>query len=114
MIRPSPRGVSALAALTWLLCVAPAEAQVTTADVVGRVTDSSGGALPGATVTITNPATGDTRTLVTSESGDYTFNLLPIGKYALTVELQGFAPFAGTLQLSAGDRRRMDPQLVVG
>ena len=113
MNRVSRREVHALATLGWLLCVPPAEAQVTSADVVGRVTDTSGGTLPGATVTITNPATGDTRTLVTSETGDYVFNLLPIGEYALKVELEGFAPFAGTLHLSAGDRQRLDAQLAL-
>ena len=67
----------AVLATVWLVgaVAGPAHAQVTTADVVGRVTDTSGGALPGATVTITNPATGDTRTQVTSETGDYTFGL---------------------------------------
>src|SRR6476660_2858243 len=76
-------------------------AQVTTADVVGHVTDSSGAALPGATVMIENPATGDVRTLVTDETGDYVFNLLPIGRYTLKVQLDGFSPSLAALQLSA-------------
>lgn len=102
-----------LAALGWLLS-APAAAQVTTADVVGRVTDTSGGALPGATVSITNPATGDSRTQVTGDTGDYTFALLPIGRYTIKVELQGFQAFTQNLQLSAGDRTRVNAQLAVG
>lgn len=107
-------GLAVLAALGWLTVIGTAQAQVTTADVVGRVTDTSGGALPGATVTITNPATGSTRTQVTSETGDYTFSLLPIGRYDIKVELQGFGTFNGTVQVSAGDRARVDTQLAVG
>ncbi len=107
-------GLVVLAVAGVMAAIEPARAQVTTADVVGRVTDTSGGALPGATVTITNPATGDTRTLVTSDTGDYTAGLLPIGRYAVKVELAGFGTFASTIQLSAGDRTRVNAQLAVG
>lgn len=103
-----------LAAIGWLAVMGAAHAQITTADVVGRVTDTSGGALPGATVTLANPATGDTRTQVTSETGDYTFGLVPIGRYTVKVELAGFGSFAGAIQLSAGDRTRVNAQLAVG
>lgn len=107
-------GLAVVAIVGVLAAIEPARAQVTTADVVGRVTDTSGGALPGAAVTITNPATGDTRTQVTTDTGDYTFSLLPIGRYTITVELQGFTPFTGAVQLSAGDRQRVNSQLAVG
>ena len=56
-------------------------AQVTTADLVGRVADTCGAVLPGVTITITHTGTGATRTQTTSDSGDYAFNLLPIGTY---------------------------------
>ena len=102
-----------LAALC-LLVPALAFAQATTADIVGRVTDSSGAVLPGATVTITNEGTGDVRTATTTESGDYVFNLLPIGTYALKVELQGFGVQNARLVLSTGDRARFDARLAVG
>jgi outer membrane receptor protein involved in Fe transport len=103
-----------LVVFAWLAIAAAAHAQVTTADVVGRVTDSSGGALPGATVTITNPATGDTRSQVTGETGDYSFSLVPIGRYTIVIELPGFTPFNAAMQLSAGDRQRVNAQLGVG
>jgi hypothetical protein len=57
----------------------PALASAQTADIVGRVTDNSGGVLPGATVTVENIGTKDIRTAVTSNTGDYVFTLLPIG-----------------------------------
>src|SRR5947199_5120051 len=77
--------VALLFALT--VCVA---AQVTTADVVGRVTDSSGAVLPGVTVVIENLGTGAARSAVSSDTGDYVFNLLPAGRYSVRFELPGF------------------------
>ena len=111
-----------MSAVRWSTCLvacclilhASAFAQVTTADVVGRVTDGSGAVLPGATVTIQNEGTHDVRTVPTSDSGDYVFNLLPIGTYTITVELQGFATRTARMALSAGDRARFDTRLQLG
>jgi hypothetical protein len=61
----------ALLGAMCLFLATAALAQVTTADILGRVTDSSGAVLPGASVTIVNTATRDTRTLVSNETGDY-------------------------------------------
>jgi outer membrane receptor protein involved in Fe transport len=99
---------------TLLLAAASARAQVTTADIVGRVTDSTGAVLPGVTVTIENLATHDVRTTPTNETGDYIFNLLPIGAYSVKVELPGFTTQSTRLALSAGDRVRFDAKLQVG
>src|SRR5262245_60587710 len=60
--------------LAFSICAA---AQVTTADVVGRVTDSSGAVLPGVMIVIENLGTGATRSAVSSDTGDYVLNLLP-------------------------------------
>ncbi|HEV3058310.1 MAG TPA: carboxypeptidase regulatory-like domain-containing protein [Vicinamibacterales bacterium] len=97
-----------------LVLPAAAAAQVTSADLVGRVTDTSGAVLPGATVTIEHQGTHDIRTVPTSETGDYVFNLLPIGPYAVKVELQGFSTQATRVTLSAGDRVRFDAKMQVG
>src|SRR3979409_2378566 len=99
----------------WCVCLIPiclalapsAAAQVTTGDIVGRVTDASGGVLPGATVTIENVGTHDIRTAPTNESGDYVFNLLPIGAYTVKIELSGFGSKNSRVTLSAGDRTRI-------
>ena len=97
-----------------LIAPAFAVAQVTTADIVGRVTDATGAVLPGATVTIENVATHDVRTAPSNETGDYLFNLLPIGSYTVKVELQGFTSQNTRVTLSAGDRVRVDARLQVG
>jgi hypothetical protein len=62
-----------------------------TATFNGRVTDSSGAVIPGATVTATNKATGLTRPTTTNEDGLYSVPALPAGTYDLKVELSGFA-----------------------
>jgi hypothetical protein len=93
---------------------AAVHAQVTTADIVGRVTDTTGGVLPGATVTIEHLGTHDVRTTPTNATGDYLFNLLPIGAYSVKVELQGFITQSTRLTVSTGDRVRFDAKLQVG
>jgi outer membrane receptor protein involved in Fe transport len=68
----------------------PVAAQSTTGSFQGTITDPSSAALPGATIVITNTATGLTRTTVTNQSGFYDASLLPPGTYNLTAELTGF------------------------
>src|SRR5919198_2642224 len=89
-------------------------AQVTTADLIGRVTDTSGAVLPGVTVTATHTGTSATRTQTTSDTGDYAFNLLPIGPYEIKLELQGFKTQVSQTSLSAGQRARFDGRLELG
>jgi Carboxypeptidase regulatory-like domain len=85
-----------------------------TGDIVGRVSDASGGVLPGVTVTATSRATNIGRTTVTSETGDYAFTLLPIGIYDVRTELSGFTSRTANVMLSTGDRARVDIKLEVG
>ena len=58
----------------------------------GIVYDGTGAAVPGATVTLTNDATGFTRTVSTNAAGAYNFAQLPTGTYDMLAELSGFAP----------------------
>ena len=61
-------------------------AQTFRGTILGSVTDSSGAAVPGATVTIRNVDTGLVRTVTTSEDGSYSAPELPIGTYSVSVE----------------------------
>jgi hypothetical protein len=70
--------------------------QGTTSRITGTVTDTSGAALPGATVTLKNEGTQVTFTTVTNEAGIYAFEAVQVGRYTLTVELQGFKRFVTT------------------
>ena len=81
--------------LIVLVAASTAWAQAT-AQLSGRVTDTSGGVLPGVTVTVTQTDTGFTRTTVTDESGGYVLPNLPLGPYRLEAMLAGFRTFAQT------------------
>ena len=70
------------------LAVAPAAAQGTSS-ISGTVADSTGGVIPGATVTVTGEA-GVTLTAVTNSQGVFTVPAIPAGTYKVTVALQGF------------------------
>ena len=68
----------------------PAAAQESRGSIAGLVVDSSGGALPGVTVTIRNNGTNATVVQTTNDAGQYTAVLLLPGTYTVTVELSGF------------------------
>lgn len=99
---------------TYFLATAMGNAQVTTADIVGTVTDSSGAAVVTGTATATNSATGVTQKVALSNSGDFTFTLLQVGTYKVTVQSPSFKSYATEVTLAAGDRARINAQLAVG
>ena len=91
-------------ALTVLLSASIAWAQLSTAQLSGRITDESGATLPGVTVTVTQTDTGLTRSVVTNDNGTYVLPNLPTGPYRLEAALQGFRTFVQTgivLQVAA-------------
>ena len=61
------------------LLTSPAFAQLTTADILGTVTDISGAVVPNASITLINLGTNEQRTSPSNSSGDYSFTLLPVG-----------------------------------
>jgi hypothetical protein len=73
------------------LSICYAAAQVATGDITGRVADSGGSVVPGASVTARNTGTGLTRAVTTSADGNYTITQLPPGIYEITVEARGFS-----------------------
>jgi hypothetical protein len=113
---PFVRHVTAGIALAAVLSVAPiAHAQLSTADIIGTVTDASGAVLGNAQVQLKNLATNDIRTATTSATGEYVFNLLQPGHYSITVTAPGFkANSTPDLGVEAGDRARSDAHLQLG
>jgi len=92
-----------------------AHAQFDTAAVLGRVTDQSGGTIPGATVTLTNQATGIKVTAVTDDSGGYQFLNVRVGTYRIESELSGFATaIAPDVIVTVAARLRVDLSMKVG
>jgi len=75
---------------TFVLGVTPLVAQTVTGTMRGTVTDRSGCALPGVTVTIKNVDTGLERVAVTTSDGAYNAAFLPVGRYNVQAELSGF------------------------
>ncbi len=112
------RTFNILASVVVLACVftpAAASAQVSTAELNGRVTDSSGAVLPGVTVTATQTATGLVRTVVTDENGAYLISNLPTGPYRLEVALQGFRTYVQTgIVLQVGATPTINAALELG
>ena len=87
------RALAALAIVT-AFGIAPAAAQTgqTFGELVGKVVDDQGGALPGVTVTLSGPAVMGTPTATTGANGQYRFPAVNSGTYSLKFELAGFAP----------------------
>ena len=79
-----------------LLLAGQAYGQGTTSRVTGTVVDTTGAAVPGATVNLTNEATNISFTTQTSGSGAYAFDLIPAGVYSVSVEKSGFKKFVAT------------------
>ena len=82
---------------------------------VGTVTDSGGGVIPGAAVTAVNVGTQDTYETLTNEQGQYNIPNVRIGRYSITIALQGFKTFQVTgLQVAGNQVVRRDAVLDVG
>lgn len=93
---------------------APVLAQ-TFGEITGRITDSTGAAVPQASVSATNVSTNAVRQTVSNESGDYSFPSLPPGVYNLKVERQGFKTEATqNIQVQVQQTVRLDFALQVG
>src|SRR3984885_2614522 len=98
-----------------LLFTIPVVGQLTTADILGTVTDSTGAVVPNATVTLNNLGTNEKRTTQSNSSGAYNFTLLPVGHYSDTVKAGGFQEaITRDLAVEAGDRARADVHLQLG
>jgi hypothetical protein len=80
-----------LAALFIALPPGHLRAQEITGTIVGVVSDSSGGVLPGAAITVTGAAIQAPRSVVTESNGTYRVTLLPPGTYSISYGLDGFA-----------------------
>ncbi|MCX6627592.1 MAG: TonB-dependent receptor, partial [Candidatus Solibacter sp.] len=102
-----------------LACVAtftlPLPAQTFYGSIVGAVTDSSGAAIPGASITLTNSGTAERRPVVADATGIYRFlNLIP-GSYRIDVEHAGFKHLTrDSITVEVGGAVRIDASLQIG
>ena len=110
-----------VAALFWVVSItlammpAIAVAQTSEATISGVVTDASGGALPGVTVTATHGQTGQRHSATTNGEGFYALRPLPIGPYVVDAELSGFQRYRQEgLTLTTGATVPLDIKLPIG
>jgi hypothetical protein len=104
-----------LSLVLFILSTSAAFGQLTTADILGTVSDATGAVVPHANVTLTNLGTNEKRATQSNNSGDYSFTLLPVGHYSITVNAGGFqASITKDLAVEAGDRARADVHLQLG
>lgn len=90
-------------------------AQYDDGSVVGSIHDSTGAAVPNATITIINNATGVSSVVRTSASGDYEVPSLRVGVYSVSATAAGYATAeAKNITVSVGARERIDLTLAVG
>ncbi len=107
--------VLALFACASFLLIAPANAQSVYGSIFGTVTDSSGAAIPSATVTVTDESKGTVVTATSNASGDYSVPHLIPDVYDLKVTAKGFQAFETKgINVEADTSPRIDPTLQVG
>src|SRR6185369_14272154 len=104
-----------LLALLAIGLSADAMAQLSTATLSGTVTDTTGAAIPGASITLTQTETNYVRTTKSKESGSYREEFLPVGPYKITVAAPGFKTLDRSgITLSVLQNADLDLQLQVG
>ena len=107
-------GVGIVAVLSMLALTArPVEAQVVGGSIGGTITDETGGALPGTTVTVTNRSNGATQVVTTGERGTYRAVALQPAPYTIAVDLSGFAAQKRDVVLTIGSDLAIDFKLGV-
>src|SRR5665213_3577290 len=116
-MRRSFQVLMALLAVCWLstgAAFAQGGGASTTGSINGKVADSSGGVLPGVTVSVNSPSMMGVQTSVTDVSGNYRFPALPPGTYTVTFELPGFNILKReNIQISMGFTAAVNVELAV-
>ena len=92
----------------------PLQAQVVSVTIQGAIYDTTGAGISQASVTAVNPATGFSRSVTASATGDYQISFLPVGDYTVTAEKAGFKKEAKAVHLDIGASANLDFNLAVG
>jgi hypothetical protein len=85
-------------ALTFAALSCPAQSG-NAGPIRGTVTDPSGAVIPGATLHLTNPASGLDRTIISDDTGQFDFSNVPFNPYRISVSANGFAPLSQSIQI---------------
>ena len=110
-----PRLVALFAIVCCLSVATQAVGQESTAELRGRVLDAQDAPVPGATLTITNQASGVVRQAVSTADGTYFITAIAPGLYVLEAQLSGFSKYSRRdVRLDLGRTTTVDVQLSVG
>jgi hypothetical protein len=100
------------ALLATLILVCPLTAQTWRGTISGTLADSTGAAVAGTPITLTETSTGRKRTAATNESGGFTLSSLAPGEYVVAVERQGIQPIEQKVSLLVNHDVRVDLVLI--
>jgi hypothetical protein len=116
--RRSRQGIGMNRALSTLLSICVfagcifSQAQMSSGDLKGTATDTTGGVLPEATVTLTNIGTGVERSVITDGNGEFKFFVVPPGSYEVRVQREGLATYTRRpIQVTLGATVSIDAEL---
>lgn len=114
MVRLKVVSCSCILALVLLLTAVSVSSQIITGEITGTVTDQSGAAVAGATVTAVCPDTNRTRTFTSGEAGEYRMTDMAVCVYKVSVSAQGFKTTVRNVTVSVAQTTNADFQLLVG
>ncbi len=107
--------------ITFLLCLlqfgapSPMQAQVYYGTIVGNVTDATGAAVPGASVTVTNKGTNERSTAKTTSQGNFSVAQLPVGVYKVEIDSPTFKKYvADNVAVHTSTNTELNASLQVG
>src|SRR3990167_5737244 len=101
--------------LAAFLSTAPLSAQVVTGAITGRITDTTGAVIPGATVQVQNVETGLSRSVQSDAGGRYVVRNLPVGSYTVTLQQSGFQTVVRSgITLTVGSEVTVNLEMQVG
>jgi hypothetical protein len=107
--------IAVLIACLAYFCTPAAIAQTFRGSIQGTITDTAGAIIPGAQVTVFNPASGLSRTVSANAQGEYVASELPLGTYSIKVEKEGFRTTTLTqIPVRVGSPTRADAKLATG
>jgi hypothetical protein len=113
------KACSAMKKLSWVVVALYFLLNTAWADVAGRisgmVSDPSGAFVAGATVTLKNVGNGTNQTTTTNDQGQYSFPVVPVGKYELEVSSSGFRPYKKIgLAIDVNSALQIDATMQIG
>ncbi|HEV2575642.1 MAG TPA: carboxypeptidase regulatory-like domain-containing protein [Acidobacteriaceae bacterium] len=114
LIRSALKAFTGLLLVLFLAAPVSVRAQSDLARISGTVTDTSGAAIPGASITVTNLGTSAVQKVTSGSTGDFSVSALPVGSYKVKVTASGFASEEQNVKLDVGQVQQMSFHIGIG